>query len=243
MADDLIAAHRDLPGLMPYLHLPVQSGSDRVLERMNRRHSRADYLRLVERLRAAQGALALSSDFIVGFPGETEADFHDTMTLVEEVGFAGAFSFKYSPRPGTPAATMEQVPDDVKAARLGRLQALIDRQQAAFNASCVGKTFDVLLEKPGRHPGQLTGRSPYLQPVHVSLRSAQAALSSVVARLSPQATTGLSVMSPSLSPYVIGTILPLRIVEVSANSLFGMMLDHGDRPVYDRRDMALSPGA
>jgi tRNA-2-methylthio-N6-dimethylallyladenosine synthase len=168
LGDALIAAHRDLPALMPYLHLPVQSGSDRVLTRMNRRHSRADYLRLIERLRAAQPALVLSSDFIVGFPGETDADFAATLSLVEAVGFAGAYSFKYSPRPGTPAADMDgQVAEAVKTDRLAALQALINRQQTAFNASCRGRSFDVLLEKPGRHAGQLVGRSPYLQPVHV----------------------------------------------------------------------------
>jgi tRNA-2-methylthio-N6-dimethylallyladenosine synthase len=140
MGEDLIAAHRDLPALMPYLHLPVQSGSDRVLAAMNRRHGRADYLRLVERLRRAQAALALSSDFIVGFPGETEADFRETLSLVAEVKFAGAFSFKYSPRPGTPAAAMEQVPEGVKVARLAELQAAIDRAQAAFNASAERST-------------------------------------------------------------------------------------------------------
>ena len=168
MEDSLIAAHRDLPALMPYLHLPVQSGSDRILAAMNRRHTRADYLDAIARVRAAQPAIAFSSDFIVGFPGETEDDFRATLSLVDEVGFAGAFSFKYSPRPGTPAAEMaEQVPEEVKTERLQRLQAAIDRQQAAFNARCVGRSFDVLFEKPGRHPGQIVGRSPYLQPVQV----------------------------------------------------------------------------
>ena len=136
MEDSLIAAHRDLPALMPYLHLPVQSGSDRILAAMNRRHTRADYLDAIARMRAAQPAIAFSSDFIVGFPGETEDDFRATLSLVDEVGFAGAFSFKYSPRPGTPAAEMaEQVPEEVKTERLHRLQAAIDRQQAAFNAA------------------------------------------------------------------------------------------------------------
>ncbi|HET9904264.1 MAG TPA: tRNA (N6-isopentenyl adenosine(37)-C2)-methylthiotransferase MiaB [Xanthobacteraceae bacterium] len=193
MADDLVAAHRDLPALMPYLHLPVQSGSDRILAAMNRRHRRADYLRLVARLKAAQPDLALSSDFIVGFPGETDADFRQTLALVEEVGYAGAFSFKYSPRPGTPAAAMEgQVPDPVKAERLAELQAAIDRAQAAFNRSCRGRVFDVLLEKPGRHPGQLTGRSPYLQAVNVTA-----------------------------PPERIGDVVPVRITEIGPNSLFG----------------------
>jgi tRNA-2-methylthio-N6-dimethylallyladenosine synthase len=166
--DSLIAAHRDLPELMPQLHLPVQSGSDRILDAMNRRHTRDDYLRIVERLRMAQPALALTSDFIVGFPGETDADFRDTMRLIDEVGFSGSFSFKYSPRPGTPAADMdEQIPEDVKSERLRQLQYLIDHQQAAFNRGCVGRTFGVLFEKVGRHPGQIVGKSPYLQPVQV----------------------------------------------------------------------------
>ncbi len=166
--DSLIAAHRDLPELMPQLHLPVQSGSDRILDAMNRRHTRDDYLRIVERLRAAQPALALTSDFIVGFPGETDEDFGSTMKLIEEVGFCGSFSFKYSPRPGTPAADMDdQIPEDVMSDRLRELQALIDRQQAAFNRGCIGRTLDVLFEKAGRYPGQIAGKSPYLQAVQV----------------------------------------------------------------------------
>lgn len=166
--DSLIAAHGDLPQLMPQLHLPVQSGSDRILAAMNRRHTRADYLRVVERLRAAQPAMAFTSDFIVGFPGETDADFRQTLQLIDEIGYAGAFSFKYSARPGTPAAEMpDQIPDEVASARLQELQALVDRQQRLFNRSCVGRTLDVLFEKAGRHPGQIVGRSPYLQPVHV----------------------------------------------------------------------------
>jgi tRNA-2-methylthio-N6-dimethylallyladenosine synthase len=168
MDDALIAAHRDLAPLMPQLHLPVQSGSDRILAAMNRRHSRADYLGIVCRLRQARADLALTSDFIVGFPGETERDFADTLSLIEEVGFSGSFSFKYSQRPGTPGADMDdQIAEDVKSERLQRLQDLIDRQQMAFNQSCVGKSFDVLFEKPGRHQGQVVGRSPYLQPVPV----------------------------------------------------------------------------
>jgi len=168
MADDLIAAHRDLAALMPFLHLPVQSGSDAVLKRMNRRHGRAEYLRLVERIRAARPDIALSSDFIVGFPGESEEDFAATLDLVEEVGFAQTFSFKYSPRPGTPAADLEgQVGEEIKTERLHRLQALLARQQAAFNLKTVGRTLDVLLERDGRHPGQLAGKSPYLQAVQL----------------------------------------------------------------------------
>ncbi|MCW2310087.1 tRNA (N6-isopentenyl adenosine(37)-C2)-methylthiotransferase MiaB [Rhodobium gokarnense] len=168
MDDELIAAHRDLPALMPYLHLPVQSGSDRILKAMNRRHKAADYFALVERIKTARPDIALSGDFIVGFPGETDADFEDTLRLIETVGYAQAFSFKYSPRPGTPAADLEaQVEEAVKAERLARLQALLTDQQKAFNAACEGRTIDVLLERPGRKPGQLAGRSPWLQPVQI----------------------------------------------------------------------------
>ncbi|HKA80136.1 MAG TPA: tRNA (N6-isopentenyl adenosine(37)-C2)-methylthiotransferase MiaB [Xanthobacteraceae bacterium] len=195
MDESLIEAHRDLPGLMPYLHLPVQSGSDRILAAMNRRHTRADYLDAIARVRAAQSNVAFSSDFIVGFPGEREDDFRATLSLVDEVGYAGAFSFKYSARPGTPAAEMpEQVPEDVKSERLYRLQAAIDDHQGRFNAQCLGRTFDVLFEKPGRHPGQIVGRSPYLQPVVV--------------------------MAPAT---MIGEIAAVTITEVSANSLFGAL--------------------
>jgi tRNA-2-methylthio-N6-dimethylallyladenosine synthase len=168
MSDDLIAAHRDLKKLMPYLHLPVQAGSDRILAAMNRKHDRGFYLRLVERLRAARPDLALSGDFIVGFPGETEDDFQGTLRLVESVRYAGAYSFKYSPRPGTPAAEMDQVPDSVKAERLQRLQALLTKQQHAFNAGMRGLTVEVLLEGSGKRPGQVVGKSPWLQTVHVN---------------------------------------------------------------------------
>jgi len=167
--DDLITAHRDVPQLMPYLHLPVQSGSDVILKAMNRRHDADFYLRLVERIRRARPDIALSSDFIVGFPGESDADFEATLRLVREVGFASAFSFKFSPRPGTPAAAMaDQIPEEVKAERLGVLQALLNAQQDQFNTRCIGAVMPVLFEKPGRHPGQIIGRSPYLQPVFVS---------------------------------------------------------------------------
>jgi tRNA-2-methylthio-N6-dimethylallyladenosine synthase len=169
MDEDLIAAHAEVEALMPYLHLPVQAGSDRVLKAMNRGHAADDYLRLVERVRAARPDMALSGDFIVGFPGETEADFQATLALVREARYAGAFSFKYSRRPGTPGAAMQgQVAEAEKDDRLQRLQALLAAQQAAFNASCVGRTLPVLFEKPGRHPGQIIGRSPYLQGVHVT---------------------------------------------------------------------------
>jgi tRNA-2-methylthio-N6-dimethylallyladenosine synthase len=169
MTGSLIGAHRDLPTLMPFLHLPVQAGSDRVLAAMNRRHTAADYLRIVEKLRAARPDLALSSDFIVGHPGETDADFRATLDLVRAAGFAQAYSFRYSARPGTPAAAAaNQVADDVKDARLQELQALLRDQQARFNAGCVGLELPVLFTGPGRHPGQVAGRSPFLQPVHVS---------------------------------------------------------------------------
>jgi tRNA-2-methylthio-N6-dimethylallyladenosine synthase len=195
MADDLIAAHRDLPQLMPQLHLPVQSGSDRILAAMNRRHTRADYLDLVSRLRGARPDLALTSDFIVGFPGETESDFDATLSLIDEIGFSGAFSFKYSPRPGTPGATMDdQVDEAAKSERLQRLQQTIDRNQAAFNRRCLHRTFDVLFERPGRHGGQLVGRSPYLQPVQVSAPGS-----------------------------LLGEIAAVTVTEVASNSLFGAL--------------------
>jgi len=168
MDDELIAAHRDLETLMPYLHLPVQAGSDRVLKAMNRRHKASDYLKLIERIRAARPDIALSGDFIVGFPGETDADFEDTMRLARAVGYASAFSFKYSPRPGTPGADMgDQVPEAVKDGRLRRLQALLVEQQQAFTVSMVGRTMPTLIEKPGRQAGQKIGRSPWLQTVIV----------------------------------------------------------------------------
>jgi tRNA-2-methylthio-N6-dimethylallyladenosine synthase len=195
MSDDLIAAHRDLPRLMPYLHLPVQSGSDRILAAMNRQHSADDYRRLVERLRQARPDLALSGDFIVGFPGESEADFDETMRLVADIGYAQAYSFRYSARPATPAAdAADQVPDPVKAERLQRLQNLLQAQQTAFNAAMHGRTVDVLLEKPGRKPGQLVGRSPWLQAVHVDAPAD-----------------------------IVGTIVPVRIETIGANSLFGSL--------------------
>jgi len=168
MDDDLINAHRDLPQVMPYLHLPVQSGSDRILKAMNRRHTGDEYRRLIDRIRQAQPDLALSGDFIVGFPGETDEDFEDTMQLIRDVEYAAAFSFKYSPRPGTPGALMDDhVPEDVMTQRLHALQALITSQQQAFQQSRVGLSFPVLFEKKGRNPGQLVGRSPWLQPVNV----------------------------------------------------------------------------
>jgi tRNA-2-methylthio-N6-dimethylallyladenosine synthase len=194
--DTLVAAHRDVPQLMPFLHLPVQSGSDRVLAAMNRRHTGSDYRRTVERLRAARPDLALSSDFIVGFPGESDEDFGATLALVRDVGYAQAFSFKYSPRPGTPAASAEaQVPEPVKVERLARLQALIGEQQRTFNASCSGRVLPVLFEKPGRHPGQLVGRSPYLQSVHADVE-----------------------------PHRIGEVIPVMILAAQPNSLAGAIV-------------------
>jgi tRNA-2-methylthio-N6-dimethylallyladenosine synthase len=193
MADDLITAHAEVPQLMPFLHLPVQSGSDRVLEAMNRRHDRAFYLQLAERLKTAQPDLALSSDFIVGFPGETDEDFRDSLDLIRRVGFVQTYSFKYSSRPGTPAAAIErQVPEAIKEERLAEIQALLLEQTAAFNHATVGRVLSVLLDRPGRHPGQLVGRSPYMQPVHVS---------HVADRL--------------------GQVVPVRIVAVGPNSLAG----------------------
>ena len=208
---DLIAAHRDLPKLMPQLHLPVQSGSDRILAAMNRRHTRADYLRLVERLRRACPALALTSDFIVGFPGETDEDFAATLDLVTAVGFAGAFSFKYSPRPGTPGAEMPgQIDEAIKSRRLQTLQHAIDAAQAKFNRGSLGRTLDVLFERKGRHAGQLVGRSPYLQPV--------------------QATAPES---------LIGEIAAVTITEIASNSLFGTLADRDEAAPALPADTAL----
>jgi len=168
MEDDLIAAHGEVAKLMPYLHLPVQSGSDPILKAMNRSHTRDSYLRLLDRVRAARPDIALSGDFIVGFPGESDADFEATMSLIREVGYAYAFSFKYSPRPGTPAADMDrQIPAEVMDERLKILQARISADQLAFNQATVGKRTSILIEKPGRKPGQLVGKSPWLQSVHV----------------------------------------------------------------------------
>ena len=168
MGDDLIAAHAELDALMPYLHLPVQSGSDRILKAMNRAHTADSYLKLIDRVRAARPDIALSGDFIVGFPGETEADFEATLDLVRAVNYAACFSFKYSRRPGTPASAMPgQVAEEIKTERLARLNALLDEQAHAFNAATVGRTLPVLFEKPGRRDGQIIGRSPYLQAVWV----------------------------------------------------------------------------
>ncbi len=191
--DELVQAHGDLDALMPYLHLPVQSGSDRILAAMNRRHGIDDYRRTIDRFRTARPDMAFSSDFIVGFPGETEADFRATLGLIEEIGYAAAFSFRYSPRPGTPAASLPgQVPDAEAQSRLLELQAVLEAQQRRFNAAQIGRTLEVLFEKTGRHPGQIVGRSPYLQGVHAAGEAAW-----------------------------IGSVRPVRIVDATLNSLAG----------------------
>ncbi len=191
MTDSLIAAHRDVASLMPFLHLPVQAGSDRILKAMNRSHTRDSYLRLLDRVRAVRPDIALSGDFIVGFPGETEADFADTLSLVDAVGYAQAFSFKYSPRPGTPAATIEgQVAPEVMDERLQRLQAALSRDQEAFNVASIGKRCTVLLERQGKLPGQLLGKSPWLQSVHVMTDAALGEL--VEVELMSATTTSLA---------------------------------------------------
>ena len=193
--ESLIAAHRDLSMLMPQLHLPVQSGSDRILTAMNRRHTRADYLHVIDRLRAARPDMAFSSDFIVGFPGERDEDFRDTLRIVDEVRYASAFSFKYSPRPGTPAADRDdQVAEPEKVERLARLQERLEQYRQNFNTQCRGQVFPVLFERHGRLPGQLVGRSPYLQPVQV--------------------------MAPSS---LIGEIADVEVTAIGSNSLFGTL--------------------
>jgi tRNA-2-methylthio-N6-dimethylallyladenosine synthase len=193
MDEALIAAHAEVPQLMPYLHLPVQSGSDRILRAMNRGHTADGYLKLIDKIRAARPDIALSCDFIVGFPGETDADFEATLGLMRQVGYASAFAFKYSRRPGTPAASLPgQVEEQVKEERLARLLALLEDQQRAFNAAQVGRTLDVLFEREGRHDGQILGRSPYLQAVHVE---------------GPQS--------------LIGRVAPVRITASAMNSLTG----------------------
>ena len=191
MSDDLIAAHGEVEKLMPYLHLPVQSGSDKILKAMNRRHTADHYIRLIERIRAARPDILLSGDFITGFPGESEADFADTLALVETVGYGQAYSFKYSSRPGTPAADRAEVPEVKKADRLARLQALLGAQQKATQDAMVGREVSVLFEKSGRLPGQMVGKSEYLHAVFAETDAA------------------------------VGEIRKLRIIESSANSLGG----------------------
>jgi tRNA-2-methylthio-N6-dimethylallyladenosine synthase len=200
MSDDLIAAHRDIPQLMPYLHLPFQAGADRVLAAMNRKHTAADYLQLIDRIREARPEIALSTDIIVGFPGETDAEFEATLEIVRRVVFAQAYSFKYSPRPGTPAASMDHhIPEAIKTQRLAILQELLSGQQIAFNRSQLGHNLPVLLEKRGRKPGQLAGRSPYLQAVHVEAGDER-----------------------------IGNIVSVNITHTSANSLSGVIISGTD---------------
>jgi tRNA-2-methylthio-N6-dimethylallyladenosine synthase len=192
MTEGLIAAHADVEKLMPYLHLPVQSGSDRILKAMNRSHSRDSYLDIIDRVRAVRADIAISGDFIVGFPGESDADFEDTLSMVSATGYAYAFSFKYSPRPGTPAATMEQqIAPEVMDERLQRLQAALLASQMAFNTASVGKSCDVLIERPGKLPGQWLGKSPWLQSVHV------------------------------MGPYAVGDMIEVELVEAGPNSLRG----------------------
>lgn len=197
MDDDLIDAHKTNRKLMPYLHLPVQSGSDRILDRMNRKHTAADYAQIIEKVRQARPNIALSSDFIVGFPGETEEDFRATMDLVDQVGFGSAYSFKYSPRPGTPGAELEDdVPEDIKSRRLYELQDLLDRQRREFNDSCIGMVTEVLLEKPGRYAGQLVGKTPYLQTVQIEADQS-----------------------------LLGKVVPVLLTEAGSNSLFGKLAE------------------
>jgi tRNA-2-methylthio-N6-dimethylallyladenosine synthase len=185
----LIAAHAEVEALMPYLHLPVQSGSDRVLRAMNRAHTTDGYLKLVDRIRAARPDMAMSGDFIVGFPGETEKEFEATLALVQTIGYASAFAFKYSPRPGTPAAALpDQIAEAVKEERLARLLDLLNAQQAAFNQSVIGRTLPVLIERPGRRAGQIVGRSPYIQPIH--MEGPQSLIGEIVAVRVAGATRG-----------------------------------------------------
>ena len=202
--DSLIEAHRDLPALMPFVHLPVQSGSDRILAAMNRKHTAAEYFDVIDRFRSVRQDIAFSSDFIVGFPGETAEDFAATLALVTQIGYAGAYSFKYSPRPGTPAADIkETVSAQDMDKRLVRLQELIDSQQSAFNMAAIGNTVDVLFERAARNPGQIVGRTAYLQPAHVMA-----------------------------SPDIISQVLPVRIESLERYSLLGELAApaHAGRP-------------
>lgn len=205
MQEDLLLAHRDNEKLMPYLHLPIQAGSDRVLKAMNRKHTAAEYLGIIEKLRSLRPDIAFSSDFIVGFPGETDADFEDTLRVVETVGYASAYSFKYSPRPGTPAEQMkDQVPEEVASERLQRLQALIQKQQQQFNQRSIGQKMGVILDRPGRRAEQLVGRSPYMQAVHLE-----------------NAT------------HLMGALVEVEIVDASTNSLTGVLVGSAHVPVVD----------
>jgi tRNA-2-methylthio-N6-dimethylallyladenosine synthase len=213
MTEGLIRAHAEVETLMPYLHLPVQSGSDRVLKAMNRSHTSASYLRILERVRSARPDIAISGDFIVGFPGETEAEFEATLEIVAAVNYAQAYSFKYSPRPGTPAAQMEnQVPREVMDERLQRLQALLNAQQLAFNRATVGRRTTLLLERPGKKPGQMIGKSPWLQSVHVETEAA------------------------------IGEVVEVELASAGPNSLGGRALLPGEGRGPAARTEGLDPG-
>jgi tRNA-2-methylthio-N6-dimethylallyladenosine synthase len=212
MTDGLIKAHRNNPALMPYLHLPVQSGSDRILSAMNRQHDRSAYFKIIDQVRAARPDIALSSDFIVGFPGETDQDFRDTMDLVERIGFAQSYSFKYSARPGTPAAELgDQVPEAVKDERLQALQALLIAQQTRFNRETVGRKVSVLVEKAGRHTGQMAGKSPYLQAVQIEDARAR-----------------------------IGDIVEVDVTGIGSNSLYAREIAaHGTAAVSERMEVSV----
>ncbi|HXV73521.1 MAG TPA: tRNA (N6-isopentenyl adenosine(37)-C2)-methylthiotransferase MiaB [Sphingomonadales bacterium] len=205
VSEEQIAVHAEIEACMPYLHLPVQSGSDKILRAMKRRHRARDYIRTIEKFRKARPDIAISGDFIVGFPGETEKDFAATLRLAADVNYAQAYSFKYSPRPGTPAAEAEQTPEPVKAGRLQRLQSLLDRQQQDFNAGFVGRSVEVLFEREGKREGQAAGRTPHLQAVHVSLGS------------------GPEGGYPEADSGIIGSILPVEIVSAGPNSLEGRL--------------------
>ena len=214
MDDELIDAHRNLDTLMPYLHLPVQSGSNKILKAMNRKHTCDDYFRIIDQIKSARPDIALSGDFIIGFPGETEEDFNDTIDLVKRIEYCSAFSFKYSPRPGTPGAEMkDQIPDDIKSERLTRLQELLVKQQQSFNNSKVGTKMDVLLEKTGKYHGQLAGRSPWLQAVHL------------------EAPTNL-----------LGSIKPVYIESKSSNSLTGRLIEPNQSSAYQNTEVAVTGG-
>ncbi|MGM4894988.1 tRNA (N6-isopentenyl adenosine(37)-C2)-methylthiotransferase MiaB [Tardiphaga sp. 839_C3_N1_4] len=217
--DTLIAAHRDLPELMPFVHLPVQSGSDRILAAMNRKHTAEDYRRVIDRFRDARQDIAFTSDFIVGFPGETEEDFAATLALVTQIGYAGAYSFKYSPRPGTPAADLQETVSQADMdERLVRLQNLIDSQQSAFNAATIGRTVDVLFERPARNPGQIVGRTAYLQPAHVM------ASDDIIGQVLPVTIESLerySLLGSLTSPPVASSPVPPVLQPVRSHTVTG----------------------
>jgi tRNA-2-methylthio-N6-dimethylallyladenosine synthase len=200
MHDELYRAHREIPQMMPFVHLPVQSGSDAVLKAMNRKHNRDDYFRIIDKLQECHAELALSSDFIIGFPGESDQDFADTLDLIERVGFTSAYSFTYSKRPGTPGASMQgQIHDSIKATRLQQVQALLNKQQTAFNEKFIGRTVPILFERAGKKDGQIMGRSPHMHSVFVMVES-------------------------NLVPQLIGQIRDVHITGGYANSLAGVLV-------------------